>query len=448
MFTGNAVSKRILSAVSGTAMPTLYSKRFTALISPVETWLSSRTATTLNGARSALEAEIAKFEALAVRPPERVISVEKVGLPFSGQEGRFAPWPLTTLGTGRFGGASLEEAEADLWTSCYLLVLAYVAPRLTEGLTIKTDCIVRRVDGFYIRYRTSKAANTEGGSLVERPCPEIVVRAAYVAKKLGAAARRKHGSNDLFFVAHRQGASVPEESSVRQRLEFFGRRTGASSVEGGGRRAVVPSEMRRFFVTMWVNYYEYAGKYESLRRFLNHAWITTTVRYGIRKNERARMSDEQLELSVKVLARKLLDGAGALADVPRSIFPFLQALRVRALPLAEMLKELRDYAEDQGLALFPMAWGYCLWHHSAGKYAQCLDATLRRTGMERIDADRSCPGCDGCHNLLRDHVFDPFYETGMERHARIASNPRASSSLRAAATRFVELATRVLSTVI
>jgi hypothetical protein len=443
-FRDNSVDKKRLAVASGIDVPTLYKKRFAPVIGPVEAWLCTRTDVAGERARIDLNKCVAAFDAISHRPLERCAPAAQVGLPFSGRPGKFAPWPLTALGSGRFGGASLESAEADLWTSCYLLVLAYIGLRLGEGLTIKTDCIVKRVDGFYIRYRTSKGANSEGGSLVEQPCPEIVVRAVQIALRLGTAAREEFGGDELFFVAHRHGASVLEDSAVRQRLEFFGRRTGASVLETGGERPVLPSEMRRFFVTMWVNYYEYAGKYESLRRFLNHAWITTTVRYGLRRNEKPRISEAQLALAVKVLARKLLDGAGPLADLPKSILPFLQKLQVRALPVAELLRELRTYAEDQGLALFAMPWGYCLWHYSAGKYAQCLEASLRRIGTERIDAGRSCGGCDGCQNLVRDHIFNPFYESGMERHAKIAGNSHASSFLRQAAGRFVATAKSAL----
>lgn len=447
IFSGNTVNKRKLGSICGIEVQTLYKERYSGMISSVERWLNVPSAAAFSSAQAYLVAEIEQFNKLDARTPKQRNTAACVGLPFSGEDGEFAPWPLTALGSSGVSGSSVEEAVTDLWTSCYLLILAYIAVRLEEGLTIKVDCIVERIDGPYIRYRTSKAANTEGGSLVERPCPDIVVRAVQVLTELSAEARKKHNTKDLFFVEHRHGASNLEDSTVRQRLKLFGRRTGASSIEGEGHRAVVPNEMRRFFATMWVNYYEYAGKYESLRRFLNHAWITTTVRYGLRRDDVPRLSQAQAKLSAKVLYRKLLDGAGELSNLPGSILPFLDKLRVRALPLEEMSRELADFVEDQGVELFPMAWGYCAWHHSAALYAKCLEFELRKAGTDRIDAERSCINCDGCQNLLRDHVFDPFYEAGAERHARIAANPRASRALRAVANRFVEMAGRALSKV-
>lgn len=444
LFKGNTVTKKILSQECGVDLCSLYDKRFLELIAPVERWLSSPTKNTRRQAISALRERITKFEAISRREIQRDAPRADVGLPFTGKPGAFSPWPLVSLGSGRFGGASLEEAEADLWTSCYVIILSYIAVRLGEGLTIKVDCIRKRIDGYYIAYRTSKAANSEGGTLVERPCPEIVARAVEVASKLSSDAREEFGSDDLFFVRHRHGASVLENSAVRQRIRFFGRRTGASVTEDGSERTITPNELRRFFVTMWVGYFEYAGKYESLRRFLNHAWITTTVRYGLRKNESPRLSSAQFELSVKVLSRKLLDGAGGLADLPKSIVPFIQSLKVRALPVTELFKEFREYAKDQGFMLFPMPWGYCLWHNSAAKYAQCLEASLRRIGTQRIDAKRTCEGCGGCHNLVKDHVFDPFYETAIPRHEKIARNKKASPSLRRAASQFVSKAARAI----
>ena len=155
LFNGGTVDKKILSLGSGVDVPTLYKERFAELISAVERWLSAPNPAFRDEARLKLEASVAKYAAASKKTLQQEIPVAKVGLPFTGQAGDFSPWPLTTLGTGRFGGASLEEAEANLWTTCYLLVLSYIALRLGEGLTIKVDCVRHRVDGPYIRYRTS-----------------------------------------------------------------------------------------------------------------------------------------------------------------------------------------------------------------------------------------------------------------------------------------------------
>jgi hypothetical protein len=445
LLANGSVDKRKLSHATGVDLPSLYKERFSALIVPVEKWLASSKPRDLAVARRVLEAHIFQPGTRAPRGQHRGDRSSGLGLPYFGVPGKFAPWPITSVGSARWDPASLEAVSADLWTSCYLLILAYIAVREGEALTVKVGCIVSRVDGLAIRYFTSKGANHEGGTLVEKACPEIVARAVEVMESLGAAARQIYRSDDLFFIDHRAGASVPESSAVRKRLVKFGARTGASATKDGQVRPIVPTELRRFFVTMWINYYEYAGQYESLRRFLNHSWITTTVRYGKRRDEAPKLSDAQLELSVKVLARKLLDGAGPLSGIPKSILPFLQSLRVRALPTPELLNELREYARDQCFLVFPMPWGYCLWHNSAGKFAQCLDVSLRRVGAARIDGQRTCVGCDGCQNLLRDHVFEPFYESGRDRHAAIAANPHAPSSIRSAAEQFVEIAARTLN---
>lgn len=110
----------------------------------------------------------------------------------------------------------------------------------------------------------------------------------------------------------------------------------------------------------------------------------------------------------------------------------------------EIFKYVREFVEEQKVILFAMPWGYCVWSATAGKYAQCFKKSLRAMNTERGEAERTCSGCDGCQNLMRDEVFEPFYETGLERHTKIAQNPKAPPSIISAAKTFIHIATSFL----
>lgn len=110
----------------------------------------------------------------------------------------------------------------------------------------------------------------------------------------------------------------------------------------------------------------------------------------------------------------------------------------------EIFKYVREFVEEQKVILFAMPWGYCVWSATAGKYAQCFKKSLRAMNTEWGEAERTYSGCDGCQNLMRDEVFEPFYETGLERHTKIAQNPKAPPSIISAAKTFIHIATSFL----
>jgi hypothetical protein len=177
VLTDNIVNRRVVSELAKIQLPTLYEKRFAILFDAVQQYLDTPSLASRQIMLTVLEAPIVRFAQVARKVPERRAPTAEIGLPFKGVDGEFAPWPLTSLGANSHQDHSLEEAKSDLWSACYILVLAYLAVRLDEGLSVRSDCIVEKVDGPYLSYRVSKNMNSDGGSLVERPVPDIVVRA-------------------------------------------------------------------------------------------------------------------------------------------------------------------------------------------------------------------------------------------------------------------------------
>ncbi|MFW8644415.1 hypothetical protein ACOJBO_25760 [Rhizobium beringeri] len=295
-------------------------------------------------------------------------------------------------------------------------------------MNLDVDCLVEKLDGWYLRSRKFKGHKADVGSYIEQPCPEVVVRAVRGITELGMDARAAAGSTNLFFIPHRLGASVPDESTVRNRLQRFGEKTGAASNGDEGNWFVTPSQLRRFFVTMWVNYYEFGGKFEALRRMLDHRWITTTLGYA-KTWQKQVVSDLQLALTFSVMRTAVFDGVELKGAAGIRFAKLAKRIKLMVLPEEGVTEWISAQIDAFGFLLFPMPWGYCFWSKVAGKYAGCVDKEDRRVGMSRPDTIKNCETCIGCRQYLETPVFEPYWQFSLKMHQRISKQPLAAPRL-------------------
>ncbi|UIJ79100.1 hypothetical protein [Rhizobium leguminosarum] len=417
----------------GIATTTLYQPRHAAWIDRLEKAQLTASSAENESFRREAQLEIDTIRAKLKNPSQNRIATVQIGLPFSGITGAAHPWPITEIGRSRWTtGCSLEEAIANLITAALIIILAFMGDRLGEGLNLDVDCLVEKLDGWYLRSRKFKGHSAEVGSFLEQPCPEVVVRAVRVITELGADARAAAGSSNLFFIPHRSGASVPDDSTVRNRLKRFGKSTRASLNGKDGDWIVTPSQLRRFFATMWVNYYEFGGKFEALRRMLDHRWITTTLGYA-KTWQKQVISDLQLSLTFSVMRTTVFDGVEMKGAAGVRFAKLANRIKMMVLPIEEVSEWISAQIAAYGFRLFPMPWGYCLWSKDAGKYASCVGRGARRVGINRPNTIKDCGTCSKCRQFIETPVFEPYWQFSLEMHETIMNQPLAAPRLKKAA---------------
>ncbi|NKK38557.1 hypothetical protein GFL72_28675 [Rhizobium leguminosarum bv. viciae] len=417
-----------------------YKRRFRSLIAAAEQLL--------NGAKrsKADEARLVLVSAAATKKPDGdyfpgQAVARRLGLPFTGKSGQFAPWPIVYVGSSLRGKAGLGSVLTQLWTASYLIVAAFMGDRQSETMAIEVDCLIQGLDGCYIKTPKFKTRNTDGGSIVVEPCPQVVELAIRVLQRLGAPARAEANSDKLFCISHHLGVSVPMETELRSRVLRFTKSTKTDTFGDGETWKLAPHQLRRFFVTAWINYYEYGRHFKALSDFLDHASLGTTVRYGAGIVRGGVISRAQKNLTNSILSEVALGNIFAKGPAARNWVRFAERLRIRAIPkdqIPEWLAERRDRSDHN---VFPMPWGYCIWSKLAGSHAQCLDKEERVLGISRPrNRKRACVCGNGCPNFLTTEVFSAFWEHAVERHERLAANASAPLRYREASKLAIRIA--------
>lgn len=428
----NAVLKTELARHLGMASTDTYKKCYRPLFQAAEFLFVGGKGKLADEARSFLMSEATKSSAAKRDPAVGPHLARAIGLPFSGEAGEHAPWPIMHVGNSKGAHMGLGTAVNRLWTASYLILASFMADRESETLAIEADCLVYGVDGCYIKTPNFKSRNVDGGSLVLQPCPKAVELAVLVLQRLGQAARAKANSNKLLCVSHHMGSSVPDVTELRKRIVLFAEAT-KTNVYRGKKWHLTPHQLRRFFVTTWINYYEFGRYFKALSTVLDHASLATTIRYGTRVAQAAALSKGQKNLANRILTGVALGDVFGKGPVAQNLARFVELLRVRAVPL-DQISELvveRNYRND--VELSPMPHGYCVWSKTAGQHAACVEKSERKAGISRPRSrKRSCVCGNGCRNFLMTEAFGAFWEHALERHHRIARNPAAPTRYREA----------------
>jgi integrase len=328
--------------------------------------------------------------------------------------------------------SGILELEDELWAAAYIVVAMFMADRQSEGLSLMPGCIVRRLDGPYIRFLTFKSENSEAGTLIERPCPEIVVTAIEVLTRFWKMRDISMGPWPLFSLPDSDEPKVPAHGTVNALINRFAQRVGANRAAG----KIWPfksHQFRRLFVTIWVSYYEFAGNIEALRKYLGHDDVRTTMRYATGARQGAAASEKQRELALRIMKSIAFDGREVQGGAAKRFLKLLTKFRIRLVPEGRIAEWLTHNCKQLGTFFTAMPWGYCVWSRIAGKHANCLAGHQRQVDCERPDHKEKCADCAGCGNFLTTDAFGLFWSSSHELHDRIAQNPAANETLRAAA---------------
>lgn len=418
------IMKSDLARQVGMNPPDIYKPRYKPLIESAELLLRGINVSGTEEARHIL-IQAAKAPQPRAEHPGREVA-KRLGLPFTGAAGQFSPWPISIVGNSKGDRIGLGTVVTQLWTASYLILAAFMCDRESETLAIEADCLVPGVDGWYIRTPNFKTRNGEGGSLVLQPCPKVVVLAVQVLQRLSAFARSQANSEKLFCIEHHMGVSVPEETELRKRVLRFADVTGADTFGAGEHWHLTPQQLRRFFPTAWVNYYEYGRNFKALSDVLDHASIGTTIRYASGIVQGGAVSRQQKNLTNRILNDVALGSIFAKGPAAHNWSRFAERLRIKAIPEDQISDWVDERSNRNDHNVHPMPWGYCLWSKVAGLYAQCLEKGDRSVGISRPQNRKSCGVCgNGCRNFLTTEVFSPFWEHSLERHKRLAANPAA-----------------------
>lgn len=420
-----------------------FCRRHLALIKLYETLMTDPTTQDAKDAKLILEVEAERIALpRGSRLWQRANSYPDI-LPFSGNPGRHAPWPIEFLSTDTRGRKGLRTAVSYLWTSCYIILAAFMCDRSQETLGIEANCIVHGVDGAYIRTPKFKNRNKEGGSFVLQPCPPVVVLAVETLVRLGRKVREQTNSNKLLCVKKYRGNNVPSNGALTNRLELFAKYTGSDVYGGGNSWRFSPRQLRRFFATAWVNYFEFGGNMLDLQHALDHETLGTTLRYGARIVQGTTILRQQKDLTNAVLLKVALGDLKASGPAYRHYNRFINELKITVVSEDDMANLIKRRVENKKLLLNPMPHGYCLWSKKAGRSAKCIAKSERRIDIVRPNRRKKACICgDGCPQFFRTPAFEPFWAHSKDRHQRIAANSAASPMLREAALWGVTLADR------
>jgi hypothetical protein len=351
-------------------------------------------------------------------------------LPYSGSVTTIGgPWPIMVFGAGPKEARSLEAAHVCLWSACFLIIGVFMADRLEEIRELEDDCIVRRPDGAYLRNRTWKEAGTEAGEEGLRPCPQIVARTVDVLLRI----KKSTGASSkwLFAIPHRGGQTLPDETTIRKRLELFGQWIGLSADEREP-WSIRPHQLRRFFAITWVWFYEFGPDLLALKTFLRQRDLDTCARYA-KSATRGEVLSQRKSLTGFVLERAAFKGLEVKGGFGNYLKRFFSKLRLTVGNPAKISREIERLQQKINLTLRPSPWGYCAWASGRSKYAQCAISAGVENPTAPVEWARTPYACSECANFLTHEGFREFWQAEAERHSAVLTTPNISIGLRAAA---------------
>ncbi|OQM74579.1 site-specific integrase [Manganibacter manganicus] len=425
------VDRTKLAYELGVSAPVLYAPKHAELIVRFERTINQSSFTKGEQEASSLLAELRSIpnpELTSGRSSRLVgMRAKSLGLPFTGRNGSASPWPIETVSSSRHGTRSLEAAINDLWSAVFIVIGAFMADRLSEVLEIEVDCLHHGLDGDYLESSIFKETNAKRGISNRRPCPKIVTQAVEVAIALGKDARIRQDSSKLFMAENRNGDSVPDETTIRQRLETFGKRIAVPPDELGHIWLINPHELRRFFAITWVWYFELGDGLDALKKHLRHVDVETTVRYGSSAYHGEVLGEEQREFTHDMMEKAAFNGLDLAGPAGRRIRRWFALLQVHISDPAEMADAIAVQVERKGILLHPTPWGYCMWWLGAARKAKCIkDGKL----TDKWPSGRKEPNeCGKCINFATHRVFQPFWSSALHRHRRMQSTAGAPKEL-------------------
>ncbi|CAN7397275.1 hypothetical protein LJR030_004088 [Rhizobium sp. LjRoot30] len=424
LLTDNAPNFAKIAQKCGIDPTSIYKPQFKTLISDAASARKSKRARREAFAQELFE--VARLKRVKVQPPPaRARNAGLlVGLPFTGKiSGTASPWPIETIGASRHNSRSIEAAITDLWTSIAIIIFAWEPDRTGEVLSLEADCLEEGVDGWYLKSKVFKGRNHVSGSETRHPCPAVVVRAIQVATRLGAQARLNSGSNELFLRDNRLRESVSDQSSLRNRMADFAKRYVREDVAKGIK--FIPRHFRRFFPTLWVNYYSYGGRFRALQRLLGHDELTTTILYCRRASRLDAVRESQTRMTSRLIGESVFNGIPLFGGAIKKVQSIIARLDFRISSPADLPQKLEKELRTSGIRVYPLNFGYCLWHSKARRTANCATKIEPGSAEAWPSNGKTETMCGGCANFFTTPIFEAFWSMARERHKQMEEDGRA-----------------------
>ncbi len=452
----HSFSKSEIANDAGMNVTVLYKPKYSSFIQQALKAATIRDDSSRRRACERLSAKLIRLQRpRRTRVYNRTVKFPRVGesearqlnLPFKGESGKAAPWPIVKVGS-RNRGDSLEEAIVNLWNAVYVVIGVFMADRTTSIMETEVDCLSEGSDGYYLRTSTTKESNTALGLTNARPCPDIVAKAVDVAIRLGRNARVRTHSNKLFMGNNRLGDSVPESSSMRNRLKRFSQSINLPANDDFEHWLLKSQELRRFFATAWVWYYELGEGLDALKQHLRHTDINTSLIYGRAQMRGDTLSEEQRALTLTVLEKAALGWIDLRGPGGQRMMKMFLRMRMHVTEPDRLIELIKRNVQRRNTALIPMPWGYCVWEKDAHLHAKCIShAEGEEISRARPSERKSAMTCVECANYLMSdaHPFSDFWKMSLERHRRIKAMVGAPEVLVEASTVGEEIALRYAS---
>jgi integrase len=201
---------------------------------------------------------------------------------------------------------SAEDAIILLRTSCFVIIAAFTARRVSEILDLRDDCIKYGADGWDIHFKVRKIGIAGEYEDFVRPVPDIVKIAVDLLISLTKSLRRRIESDiylnsNLWLIESRGRTSRSSEDAIYRGLDLFADFIEAPLIQGR-RWYSRPHQWRRFFAISFFWQNRLGESLSSLSWFLGHLDPAVTMRYILEDIRGGELSEDESSFIVATLS--------------------------------------------------------------------------------------------------------------------------------------------------
>ncbi len=378
-------------------------------------------------------------------PRHKARELEKMLSSLKWPEGPGQPWPVRPRITADLPEClTIASTLRCLFASCFLVIAAFTARRRDEV----TSCRERGPDNDYCI-----SLNQEGYSIelwIEKtvqqwdktPCPEVVVKAVEVLRKLSESARKINAKLNLFQYKL-FGSNETASFRVAKGLKEFTNHVDIPLLDDGSSWDFTPRQLRRFFAIMYIWRYEF-GELSALSYQLRHYNLDMTRRYITEPTQGKIFREVQTEHTVSILKEVALgrrDGSGPFGERFKKT---AQKIRSQIISTVHVFTE-EKFAERierlilrSGKALKGFPWGYCTCGSSTRDLGQakCLNGADAAEARGPDKTKATLLTCANCPHHFTHEAFRPYATTQLEFHEKASQDKKNGHLIRNASATF------------
>jgi integrase len=390
--------------------------------------------------------EVALGNKLTRQRRRKLRKLEEVLTDLQSPEGPGQPWPVRPRIIGPSDNKSLGIASTRrcLFASCFVVIAAFTARRLQEVTSCGergTDndyCISSNDEGYWIELWIEKTVQRWD----KTPCPEVVVKAVEVLRKLSERARIINAKPDLFQYKS-FGSNKTASFRVRKGLAELTNHLDIPPLDDGSSWEFTSHQLRRFFAIMYMWRYEF-GELSALSYQLRHYNLDMTRRYITEPTQGKIFREVQTEHTVSILKEVALgrrDGSGPFGERFKKM---AQKIRSQLISTVHVFTE-EKFAERierlilrSGKVLKGFPWGYCTCGSSSRDLGQakCLNGADAAEARGPDKAKATLLTCANCPHHFTHEAFRPYATTQIEFHEKASQDKTNGHLVRNASATF------------